>query len=77
MAFVITDDRVDKVTFYKKPCFAGVDTVRSMYIERGNMDSLRYNILEHMDTKIKEKRPNTPRKLIIPRYDPAKIFSDQ
>ncbi|MDA9298962.1 hypothetical protein N9P79_01185 [Crocinitomicaceae bacterium] len=77
MAFVITDDRVDKVTFYKKPCFAGVDTVRSIYIERGNMDSLRYNILEHMDTKIKERRPDTPCKLIIPRYDPAKIFSDQ
>ena len=26
MAFVITDDRVDKVTFYKKSSFAGVDT---------------------------------------------------
>jgi hypothetical protein len=51
MAFVITDDRVDKVTFY--------------------------NILEHMDTKIKERRPNTPCKLIIPRYDTTKIFSDQ
>ena len=77
MAFVITDDRVDKVTFYKKPCFPGVDALQSIYIERGNIDSLRYNILEHMDTKIKERRPNTPRKLIIPRYDPAKIFSDQ
>jgi len=41
------------------------------------MDSLRYNILEHMDTKIKERRPDTPCKLIIPRYDPTKIFSDQ
>jgi len=51
--------------------------VQSIYIERGNIDSLRYNILEHMDTKIKERRPNTPCKLIIPRYDPTKIFSDQ
>jgi len=77
MAFIITDDRVDKVTFYKKSSFAGVDRVQSIYIERGNIDSLRYNILEHMDTKIKERRPNTPCKLIIPRYDPTKIFSDQ
>ena len=66
-----------KLLFIKNQVLLGVDRVQSIYIERGNIDSLRYNILEHMDTKIKERRPNTPCKLIIPRYDPTKIFSDQ
>jgi hypothetical protein len=74
MAFVINDRSRDTVTFYKKNSFAGVDITKSEYIERGNMNELRYYILYHMDTIVNDQRPDTPHKLIIPRYVQSDIF---
>ena len=35
------------------------------YIPRGDINSLRFYIRSYMDTRVKDKRPNTPAKLII------------
>ena len=69
MAFVISDIESDLVTFYRKKYFADIDQSTNEYIERGNSDMLRYYIMKYMDTTVKEKRPDTPRKLIMPRYN--------
>jgi len=69
MAFVISDIESDLVTFYRRRNFADVDQTTYEYIERGNVDMLRYYIMKYMDTTVKEKRPDTPHKLIMPRYN--------
>lgn len=58
----------DKVTFFIRPDFSDLKvTPDSHYIKRGDKLSLRYYIKQYLDTSKKEKRPDTPSKLILQR----------
>ena len=61
--FVISET-CDIVSFYRKKIFSGTDQIIKEYIERGDMEALRFHILQYMDTTVyihKPPRPPTPR----------------
>lgn len=68
MAFVFYDrDEYDLVTFYQRKDFRDEDNIVHEYIKRGDTASKLNLIEQHMNTKVKEKRPGTPAFLIIHR----------
>lgn len=69
MAFVVYERELyDKVSFFQRKDFRGVDQIKVEYIERGDTTTKLHYIKEYMDTIPKENRPGTPAmsKLIMP-----------
>lgn len=69
MSFILPDfDDCDVINFYIRPDFTNHPTMTiSHYIKRGDIVALRYYIKLYLDTNKKERRPDTPATLIIPK----------
>lgn len=68
MAFVIPNYNIcDHVHFYMRKDFADINCIESHWIERGDTNALLYYISTYMETRVKDKRPDTPALLIMDR----------
>lgn len=66
MAFFAPEDFLfDKVKFIMRKDFADVNNVETCWIERGDSNAVNYYISKYMDTRVKNKRADTPAFLII------------
>lgn len=66
MAFVFYDrNEFDLVSFHQRKDFRDEDNIVYEYIDRGDTASKLDLIDKHMNTKVKDKRPETPAFLII------------
>jgi len=67
MAFITPNyEECDEVSFHTREDFADRSSTVIHFIKRGDERALQYYIRKYMDTHIKQKRPDTPAKLIIP-----------
>lgn len=72
MSFILPNfDNCDVISFYVRPDFTNHDNmIISHYIKRDDIFALRYYIKLYLDTNKKERRPDTPATLIIPKVPP-------
>jgi hypothetical protein len=74
MAFIIPDHaNSDNVIFFSRRDFSCDPGLKKQIVERGDLCTLRYYIIKHMDTRVNHRRPGTPLKLIIEKNVPEYI----
>jgi hypothetical protein len=72
MSFILpVFDKCDVISFYVRSDFTNHDNmVISHYIKRDDIYALPYYIKLYLDTNKKDRRPDTPATLIIPKVPP-------
>lgn len=72
MSFILPNfDECDVISFYVRSDFTNHDNmIVSHYINRNDIFALRYYVKLYLDTNKKERRPDTPATLIIPKVPP-------